>query len=481
MKNLVSNVVISLLAIYQISWAQSSNTTTQKANSLIKEYVQLKTALGASAAVYKEGKLVWKGGAGYLNPARQKPVNSEMLHRTASITKSMTAVAVMQLYEQNKLRLNDPIQKYLPWFPTKKKGTITVKHLLQNSSGIKAYKNRTEARNQKNFPTLRDAIDVFKDRELAHKPGTSFRYTTYGYVVLGAIIESVSGMRYRDYMKKNVWDKAGMSHTDVEIYGKKYANKPGLYKKNAKGQFVKDDDTNLSLKIPGGGVQSTAEDLVKFGQAVLDNKLIKASTLDLMMQDPKLPNTWLFPYGMGLFLAGGKDQPSGRIIGHSGSQSGTSTQLFIFLDKKVVVSVMVNTGKVWLAASTLASELAELVIDAPIKTTEESLWKIIHTRGSKAGIQWLKAQQSKGVSFNERQVNNLGYYLLRRGQIRPAIELFKLYVHMFPKSWNAQDGLGEAYLAAGNKTLAIQHYQKSVEMNPKNTEGMKVLEKLRNK
>lgn len=480
MKNLVS-VFISLFAIYQVSWAQQANTTTQKANRLMKEYVQLKTVLGASAGIYKEGKLVWKGGAGYLNPARQKPVNSEMLHRSASITKSMTAVAVMQLYEQKKLRLDAPIQKYLPWFPTKKKGTITVKHLLQNSSGIKAYKNRTEARNQKNFPTLRDAIDVFKDRELAHTPGTAFRYTTYGYVVLGAIIESVSGMKYRDYMKKNVWDKAGMTHTDVEIYGEKYANKPGLYKKNAKGQFVKDDDTNLSLKVSGGGVISTAEDLVKFGQAVLNHKLIQASTLDLMMQDPKLPQSWLFPYGMGLFLAGGKDKPSGRIIGHSGSQSGTSTQLFIFLDKKVVVSVMANTGKAWLAASTLANELAELVIDAPIKTIDESLWKIIHTQGSKAGIQWLEAQKSQGVSVSERQINNLGYYLLQRGQIRSAIDLFKLYTQVFPKSWNAQDGLGEAYLTAGNKKLAIQHYQKSVEMNPKNTGGLKVLKKLRNK
>jgi len=466
---------IGLFLIYQASWSQVS--TSQKANNLLKEYVQLQEVLGVSAGIYKDGKLVWKGGTGHLHLERQKPVNSEMLHRSASITKSMTAVAIMQLYEQNKLRLDVPIQEYLPYFPTKKKGTITVKHLLQNSSGINVYKDRTESRNQKNFATLRDAIDVFKDRDLVHIPGTAFRYTTYGYVVLGAIIESVSGMRYRDYMKKNIWDKAGMSHTDIEIYGKKYANKPGLYTKNAKGEFIKDDDTNLSLKIPGGGVQCTAEDLLKFGQAVLDHKLIKASTLDLMMQDPKLPKSWS-AYGMGWFLYSGKDTPSGRIIGHNGSQSGTATQLFIFLDKKAVVSVMANTGRAWIAVSSLANELGQLVIDAPLQSTVESLWKTIRTKGGKAAEAWL---HKSGASFSEGQINNLGYYFFRRGRTQEAIETFKLYVKMYPKSWNAYDSLGEAYLKAGNKSLAIQNYQKSIKLNPKNTQGMKVLQRIQNK
>ncbi len=183
---------------------------------------------------------------------------------------------------------------------------------------------------------------MFKNRDLNHVPGTAYAYTTYGYTVLGAVIESVTGIPYAEYMKKNVWEKAGMVDTDIEVFGKTHPNKASLYKKTKKGKFVKDIQSDLSIKYPGGGLHSTAGDLLRFGQAVLDHTLINNTSLEMMMQTPVIKRKGT-PYGLGWFVA--DDPVYGRVIRHSGSQSGTSTYLAVYLDKRIVVAVLSNASR----------------------------------------------------------------------------------------------------------------------------------------
>lgn len=345
MKNLWS-IFVLLFALSFTTWAQNPTFNAEKANALFKAKVDNNQMVGVAAGIYKEGKVIWQKSAGYRNRENQKPATVDMLNRTASISKPMTAIAILQLFEQKKLELDDPIQKYLPYFPEKKQGTITIRHLLHHLSGIGAYRKRSEAFSTKNYPTLKDAIGVFQKRKLLSKPGEEYHYTTYGYVVLGAIIEKVSGVAYRDYMKKNIWDKAGMTHTDVEVFGKSYENKSKLYRKNRKGKVVQDKNTDLSVKVPGGGIQSTVGDLLKFGEAVLNHQLIKPETFKMMIQHPGIKKRGN-PYGMGWFIYGRDSDPGGMVIGHSGSQAGTSTQLLIYVKKKIVVAALCNTAGVW--------------------------------------------------------------------------------------------------------------------------------------
>ena len=355
------------LLIYTFSLVAQQSFTQhaalgERASALLQECVTFQETAGISAAISLEGKVVWQDGAGYRDVEGRIKAEATMLHRIASISKPMTAVAIMQLYEQGKLSLDDPIQQYVPYFPKKKDGMITIRHLLNHSSGIKAYQSRKEAFSTKNYPTLKEAIAVFQNRNLAHAPGKGYSYTTYGYVVLGAVIETVSGLSYRDYMKKHIWNPAGMEHTDVEIYGNTYQQKSKLYIKEANGSIVPDQLTDLSVKVPGGGIQSTATDLLKFGHAILNNQLIRQETLQMMIIDSGHKKNGN-PYGFGWFLYADASKPTGRIFGHSGSQSGTSTQFMIYPDQQMVIATLSNTAGTWSKILGLNNKLGSLVTD----------------------------------------------------------------------------------------------------------------------
>src|SRR5690606_14760285 len=192
-----------------------------------------------------------------------------MLGRIASITKPMTDIAIMQLYEKGMLDLDKPIQTYLKEFPKKAKGDITIRHLLKHTSGISHYSSKWDAMSFTHYPTLVAALDAFKEKELEFEPGTQYVYSSYGYTVLGAIIEKVSQMSYGEYMRKNIWDKAGMLNTSLDE-NKTYESKSRLYLK-VKSTYIKSPTTDLSIIYPAGGVQSTAKDLLKFGKAVLNH------------------------------------------------------------------------------------------------------------------------------------------------------------------------------------------------------------------
>lgn len=343
-KNLISlltGVLISLSTLGQTPQVADPSLLTAKADSLLQQGISFGEVVGWTAGIYADGKILWEGGAGYRDREKSLAASPEMIHRTASIAKPMTAIAVLQLVEQGKIDLDQPIQTYLPEFPQKPEGTITVRYLLTHTSGINAYKNRLDMVSFKEYSSHLHAMEKFQDRKLVGEPGKVYQYTTYGYVVLGAIIEKVSGQSYDTYMEEYVWKPAGMNHTSPEKHKTALENKSMLYK-NIKGKLKDDLNTNISVKVAGGGLQTTVGDLLRFGAAIISHKLVKAETLEMMLQNPGIrPKAAGNPYGMGWFLY--NTDPENRIIGHSGAQAGTSTQLLIMPDRGVVIACLSNT------------------------------------------------------------------------------------------------------------------------------------------
>jgi len=330
-----------------------------KANQLIKESIDKKIFTGVAAGISIQENRVWEAAQGHSDKANNKAMQIQTINRTASIAKSMTAVAVMQLVEQDLIDLEVPIQTYIPDYPEKKKGSITTRQLLYQTAGTPNYASAKEAQTQKNYPNLAAAVDVFKNRDLTHTPGSAFAYATYNYVVLGLIIEKVSGLTYEEYMIKNIWEKAGMKHTGVEKYQQEYDNKSSLYHRNKKGKIkLASKANNLSNRIPGGGFYSTVDDLLRFGEAILNNELISAETLEAMLTKSNVEKPGN-PYGMGWFMYGGKENPSG-CFGHSGEQTGVSAQLMIVPSRETVVVVMGNTSGSWHEALELSIKLLNL-------------------------------------------------------------------------------------------------------------------------
>lgn len=327
-------------------------------NDLIQKAVEETQSVGIAAGFSVDGVIKWQEAAGFSDEENKKSFDPSTLTRIASIAKPMTAFAIMQLYEQGKLDLDKPIQTYLPAFPVNKEGTITTRHLLQHSSGLDGYKSEKEQENKTNYPGLADAVSIFKDRDLISEPGKAFHYTTYGYVVLGLIIEQVSGMSYESYMQQNIWDKAGMKHTGIEHFDHPVQGQSKIYHLNNKGKIKEAKPTNLSDRIPGGGIYSCLTDMLKFGDAVLNNVFVKESTLKMMIEDPKL-KTDGNGYGLGWYLYG-ENPKYGNVIGHNGSQTGASTFLMLLPEQKTTIVVLSNTSGAMQRVSNITVQLFDV-------------------------------------------------------------------------------------------------------------------------
>ncbi|QQR88354.1 MAG: beta-lactamase family protein [Flavobacteriales bacterium] len=294
----------------------------------------------------------WDYGAGWADRSSRIAFAPDTRTRIASITKPMTAIAIMQLAEQGRLHLDSAVRVYVPEFPEKPEGRLTVRQLLQHSAGLDDYASNKERENRNHFTSLTEAMGIFMDRELISAPGAAFHYTTYGYVLLGVVVERVSGMSYEAYMQRHIWSPASMLDTGVEgrdTSGTKHAE---LYHTNGKGRVLSADHTDLSDRIPGGGVYSTAADMLRFGDALLRGTLLEPKTLAAMWIDPALKKDGN-GYGMGWYLYG-QNPKYGPVYGHNGAQTGASTFLMLLPEQKTSIIVLSNTSGAMQAVSAIA-------------------------------------------------------------------------------------------------------------------------------
>ncbi|MEM7369064.1 MAG: serine hydrolase domain-containing protein [Bacteroidota bacterium] len=336
----------------------SSDPLASEADILLQKHIQSEALVGVSAAVLVEDSIAWQGGFGYLDVEAKIQADSNMLHRLASVTKPMTATAIMHMVENGDLDLDVPIQTYLPDFPPKSEGDITIRHLLSHTSGIKTYRG-LENRPTTEYPSLLEGTKVFRNRGLRSTPGTEYFYSSYGYTVLGAILEEVSGMSYQAYMDQYIWQAAGMMYTSTEVFGQTYPNKAKLYKKVKRG-FRTDKETNLSIKYPAGGVHSTVGDLLRFAQAIMHHRLISKKSQDQMLIAPILEEEAKLSYGLGWIIA--QDDILGPVQYHDGHQSGTSTILLLFPERKAAIAVLANSSRSMGAVNDIAQALEEMFL-----------------------------------------------------------------------------------------------------------------------
>ncbi|MCI4647968.1 serine hydrolase domain-containing protein [Phaeodactylibacter sp.] len=312
-----------------------------------------KENIGITAAYSVNGSTRWSNSSGWSCQDSESPFTATTLTRIASIAKNFTAVAIMQLVEKERISLSAPIETYLPDLPKDKK-QITVLQLLAHTSGMPQYLGEEEIENTVHYNTLQDAMQVFIQRPLLFDPGEKYFYTTYGYVVLGRIIEAVTAMPYAEYMDQYIFEPAGMEHTYVEDIKKEYPGKSCLYHNNGRrARAGKQND--LSNRVPGGGYLSTLEDVMKFGNALLEGKLIAQKSLDQMLEVQPVEYDGN-KYGLGWFLYGPPPNEN-LVIGHSGGQTGCTSQLMIIPKSQTVIVVLSNTSGNYPDIATFAIDL----------------------------------------------------------------------------------------------------------------------------
>jgi CubicO group peptidase (beta-lactamase class C family) len=331
-------IVLSICLIPSFGFAQRdkyAKEIRQIEDTVQKELERLKIP-SLSIAFYKDDFL-WKKGFGYADMEHKIAAKPETLYRLASISKPITAVGILKLMEQGKLDLDDEVQEYVPYFP-RKRWPVTIRHLLGHLSGISHYRNYDEEGHFKTHFTTEESIGVFKDWELEAEPGTKYIYTTYGFNLLGAVIEGASGKPYADYMRENVWKPLGMNSTRMDIADTIIPNRARGYRRIG-GDVKNCEFVDISSRFAGGGMLSTAVDLVNLSRALDENKVLSKKAQKMMYTSMVTKEGRVTGYGMGWgvdFIQGFWN------VSHSGGQAGTSTYLLRFPRERFAVAVTCN-------------------------------------------------------------------------------------------------------------------------------------------
>jgi CubicO group peptidase (beta-lactamase class C family) len=328
--------------------APPSQTTDKYAEKLrafeefVREQMEKNKVPGMTIGFVKDD-YVWVKGFGYADVENKVPAKAESSYRLASVQKSMTAVAILQLVEQGKVNLDAEVQAYVPYFP-KKKFPVTVRQLLYHLGGIPHYVNRDAEQHIKVHKTTREAIAIFENFDLVAEPGTKFSYSSYGYNLLGAVIEGASGQPYADYMREHVWGPLGMSGTRMDDPLDLIPDRVRGYQL-VKGELKNSEFIDVSSRFAAGGTRGTVLDLLKFMRGLNDAKLLSQASVDLMYAPTKTRDGSIsgFPktagYAMGWNLV---PQKSGLVVINDGGQQETRTFILNFPAKKFALAVAQN-------------------------------------------------------------------------------------------------------------------------------------------
>jgi len=231
-------------------------------------------APGSTIIVTKDGKTVFRKAYGMADTGAKLAMSPDMSLRLGSITKQFTAVAILKLAEQGKLSVGDDFRKYLPDFPDKGK-TITIEHLLTHTSGIPSYTGLPGFRaSMAKDVTVNELIATFKDLPLEFAPGARFAYNNSGYILLGAVIEKVSGQRYADFMATQIFDPLGMQHTAYEGFERNKVLAARGHE-GRDGAFRPAAALSMTLPYAAGSLVSTVDDLARWDAAITAGKLLK--------------------------------------------------------------------------------------------------------------------------------------------------------------------------------------------------------------
>ena len=365
-------IFFSLLALF---WAvtlpaQQKNLSQEKRVAIEKavaSFMAANSVPGLSAAVVLDGEPRWSEGFGMADLENFSPATSSTLFRLGSISKPISATAALQLWERGKLDLDAPVQKYCPAFP-QKESPITTRQLLGHLGGIRHYnpdgKGDVPEDSARHFSSMQESLQLFANDPLVAKPGTKFNYSTYGYTVVGCVLESAASEKFIDYLRKNVFEPAKMGQTRDDDFFTVIPHRTRWYHKDKSGIVRNAGVLDSSYKIPGGGIISSADDLAKFEAAILDGKLLKRGTRDLMWASLKTADGKETGYGLGWGIM---DKFSLHILAHTGGQQGTSTAFAVVPSRNAGVVVLCNMDDV--DVNQLAMQILRIALDLPESTS----------------------------------------------------------------------------------------------------------------
>jgi CubicO group peptidase (beta-lactamase class C family) len=482
MKKLSASLLLFLALVIGVQ----AQTKAKKIDGLMRAYYDSELFMG-TVLVAEKGKVVYENGFGSANLEWMVPNRPGCVFTIASITKTFTATLAMQLVQEGKLKLDDKISDFLPYYRKDVGEKVSVRQLLSHSSGIPNFLElpgfmKDKAREP--MGDLADFIVKYCSRDLEFEPGAAFKYNNSGYVILGAIIEKASGMSYEKALREKILAPCGMTRSGLDQNFLTLPRRMTGYTRKLDGTFEIAPYWDRSWTYAAGQMYSCVHDLMKFHQALMADKLLKAEFKEMMFT-PYFPAFRTMHYGFGWTIREipGRDGKMLKITSHEGGIFGVNTYFQRLPEKDQVVVLLNNTqdtpGKE--ISDGLFAILNGTPYTLPKKSIARAVYRELNRSGAASALQRyerLKKEHAREFNFGEGELNRLGYELLGSKRLDEAIAVFKKNVAAFPANGNAYDSLGEGYLARGDRAEALACYRKSVELDPGNENAKKIIAEL---
>lgn len=504
--------IVTIIYFTALANTQAQSTTTQKLDSLFTQ-VAKNGDFNGGILVADKGKIVFQKGLGYANFANKIPNTIESRFNLASISKTFTSVAVLQLKEKKKLKLEDTFAKYFPDFPFP---TITIKHLLSHTSGLpdlELYESVVNARpdsiikNQAIIPILKSW-----NQKLYFEPGDQWKYCNTNYALLALLVEKLSKMPFSAYLKKNIFEPANMigtylrtdateisknqvmNHRMTTWYDDTYKNVDSI-----RSGGIKYCTYNCGGTYGDSNIMTTTADMLNYDQALYSGKLLTQSSLDEAFTPTRLNNGSIHydPFGAEMSLLGKSsyglgweiydDAELGKAVSHGGHLFGLATSFYRNLTKNQTVIIYQNVereglafyGKIRASLEILNGKMPNRIFYK--KSLARKYGSTLMQEGIDRAVSVFNELKTDSAHYyvSENEMNLLGYDLLFQANKKQySLETFKINTLIFPNSFNVYDSYAEALNANGKREEAIMMYQKSIAMNPKNEGGKEMLKRI---
>lgn len=316
------------------------------------------TDAGFALAVLHHGQQ-YRSARGVVNSTTRQPATSSTSFRLASITKTFTAIAVMQLVADGALSLDQPARSLVPQLPASS-SSITIRHLLEHSSGIRHYPPKGKERAWNKHLSTSQTLALFVDRPLAAPPGQSFLYTSYGYDVLGAVLEAHEHTSFAAVVDDRICGPLGMAHTFVEDSRRRRRDWPVGLRLTNDGRVVRGDVIDLSSRFAGGGMRGTVDDLVVYAEALLHGDLVDDATWQQMTTPSFTADGLQNDYGLGFAVY---PQRGHLVVAHAGGQPETTSLLFLLPKEDLAVVMLTNLEGQGALQSDVAAAVVEVLLE----------------------------------------------------------------------------------------------------------------------
>jgi CubicO group peptidase (beta-lactamase class C family) len=348
-----------------VSGADSTTSAASlTAQRLLQALISTNGVPGMGAALGQGDQVLWTGCAGYRDLEAEAPVRRDTVFRLASVSKLIAATAAAKLSEEGRLDLDAPVGETLDWLPPAWRAP-TPRQLAAHIAGAPHYiAEDFSALGDTHFATGRDAVGHFSDRALLSPPGTAYHYSSWGYTVLGTVIEARSGLHFLDYLRAQVI--LGLA---IDADGSSPSQESALYDID-RGPARRIPRTDMSYTWGGGGLAATPEALVHFGSRLMAEGIVSGETWQAMLQPARLADGAPVrdrDYEVGLGWRVGTDADGVRIAHHAGVTAGARSVLLLWPGERIAVSVLSNAS--WISSI----ESTAQVLAAPFRAAPAGL------------------------------------------------------------------------------------------------------------